>query len=542
MLNKQSVRWQEFLAIAIPGIIGFLVAVAISWSRWPVPSIHDDFGNLLVASTLLEGRFSNPVPDAWQSMETFHVVFQPSYASKFPIGLGLMLAMGYVLTGTYVAGLWMCAAVACSSVVWMINSHFPRRWGLTAGLFTAIHPVWQTTWSQEFTNGWLALAGVSLVFGGLLRIRRNYRAELHVAANPFDGRLTAIVGLGCVMALFSRPFEGGIVCGLLAMYFLPAFLHRHLFYSRSFYRAALPGAAVLASGICLQLVINHAITGNCLQLPYQLHESQYGVAPVLIWQTPQEPTLGHRFAEQAKFHRGWSMDEFRKAASFSGYFDLLRKRTGFAINHWGHLLAFSPAFLLVLSQERRRFIGLIGLLLIAFLVINCIPWAMPLYVSPLIPFALFLACAATRGMVKRFASCFPSGLKTARMETAVLVSIIVFNSCNTWSLAADRARNAEGWERKMAEQRMAMMRYLEKQSGDDLIFVKYPPTHNVHCEWVFNEANLGRSPAVWVRWGAADMNRRVLDSFAGRRVWLLEFGGDGEPTLREPLPSDLSQR
>ncbi len=537
---KQSRHLLECWPIAVPGLIGFLVAMAIAWTRWPVPSMHDDFGNLLVASTLLEGRLTNPVPSAWQSMETFHIVLQPTYATKFPIGLGAMLAVGKLLTGSFAVGLWLSAALACSAISWMITAHFPRRWGFAAGVFAATHPCWQNGWSQEFTNGWLAIAGVALVFGGLLRIRRSYRSESSTGTRTFAGSLTAVVGAGCVLTLFSRPFEGGLVCGLLGLYFLRTLIARRLTLSSRFWRAALPGAAVLACGLCLQLVINHSITGDYLQLPYQLHEKQYGVAPVLIWQKPHEPSMGHRFLEQVKFHRGWSMEEFQKAASFQGYFTLLQTRVGYSINHWGNFLALAPVCLLALGAERRRLIGFIGLLLIAFLIINCIPWAMPQYVSPLIPVVLFIACAVARGIFQRLVHQFSLSAHRLRIEALLLVCILLFHGCSTCRTAYDRSHFRSGWEKTVADQRAAMVYELESLPGNDLVLVKYQPNHNVHFEWVFNEANLERSSVIWARWGSAEMNDNVLKSYAGRKNWLLEFDQDGKPLLGPAFISEIT--
>ncbi len=531
-LTKKPFQLPACWPIAVPGFVGFLVAMAIAWSRWPVPSMHDDFGNLLVATTLLEGRLSNPVPSAWQSMETFHVVLQPTYATKFPIGLGVLLAAGKLLTGSFAAGLWLSAGFACSAISWMILSHFPRRWGFVAGLFTATHPCWQNGWSQEFTNGWLAVSGVALVFGGLLRIRRTYRSIPCNGTRTFDSNLTAIVGVGCVLTLFSRPFEGGLICGLLGLYFVRGLIARRLTLSRQFWRAAIPGAAVLASGICLQLVINRSITGNYFQLPYQLHESQYGVAPVLIWQKPHEPSLGHRFIEQVKFHRGWSMEEYQKASSFRGYLALLQTRVGYCINHWGRILSLAPVFLLALGAERRRLIGLIGILLLAILVINCIPWAMPQYVSPLIPVVLFVACAVGRGFIQRLVTYLSWREYRLRIEAVILGCVILCQCCSTCSTAYDRSHFRAGWEKTVADRREAILHELERLPGKDLVLVKYEPNHNVHFEWVFNDANLDRSAVIWARWGTVEMNETVLKSYTGRENWLLEFDQAGTPLLR----------
>ncbi len=535
--------------------------MAISWSRWPAPSMHDDFGNLLVASTLLEGRLSNPVPDAWESMETFHVVFQPSYASKYPIGLGFMLAVGKLVFGTFAAGLWLCAGLASAAIAWMIAAHFPRRWAMASGLVTATHPFWQNGWSQEFTNGWLAVTGTAIVLGGLLRIRRRFRrpsttrklvnseanslacASRYVSSEPcdrpckekgYEGSLTGMVGLGCVIALFSRPFEGGLVCGLLGLYFLPALMRRNVYLDRRFWKAALPGALILASGICLQLVINRSITGQVTQLPYQLHESQYGVAPVLIWQKPHEPTIGHRFAEQVVFHHGWSMNAYNQTASFTGYFDMLHRRKVFLVNHWGQMLACAPLGLLFLRPERRRFIGLIGLLLIAILVINCIPWAVPQYVSPLIPIAIFIGCSVSRGFIKRVGSSLRISNRPIRLEYAAFIFVLLLNAFGVLSIAYARSSRSEGWEVSWAEKRVEIIRQLESRPQQDLVFVRYPANFDiVNSEWVFNDADIENTPVLWVRWGTTELNQRVTLAYPNRKVWLLQFNEKSEPMLSE---------
>ncbi len=572
---REFSKFATFWPVAVPGVAGFLIAMAIAWTRWPEPSMHDDFGNLLVATTLLEGRFANPVPSAWQSMETFHVIFQPSYASKYPVGLGVLFAIGKLLFGSFAAGLWICAGLASSAMAWMILAHFPRRWGLAAGLMTATHPYWQNGWSQEFTNGWLAVTGIALVLGGLLRIRRSYRQSqlgewqteiyrpslyvgergscrarywlgrsraLPVKANPplalsnaspsLRSSYTAMVGLGCVLTLFSRPFEGGLVCGLLGLYFLPILFTRGLYLDPRFWRAAMPGMTVLSFGIALQLVINQSITGEVLKLPYQLHESQYGVAPVLIWQKPHEPSLGHRFAEQVTFHRGWSMDAYHRASSFNGYFEMLRRRLGFLVNHWGQLLAFAPVGLLVLQPERRRLIGMIGLLLIALLIINCIPWAVPQYVSPLIPIVLFIACSVARGLIKRVSKSLRLTKRPVGLEIALFASIILFQCCTAFNIAQARSSRGEGWETTWAEKRARILDQLSNLPGFDVVFVKYPADYDVvNCEWVFNEANIEQSQVLWGRWGSKQLNDAVVRDYSKRNFWLLEFDEQLEPVL-----------
>ncbi|MDA1177263.1 MAG: hypothetical protein O2931_00550, partial [Planctomycetota bacterium] len=172
MIQLSSILRNDTIRPLFVGVVAFCVAMAISLTRWPTPIIHDDFGYLLISDTLCHGRLANPTPQEWTAFQSVYTIFEPSYASKYPIGTGLLLAFGTISVGTEVAGLWMCAGLASACLTWALRGHFPRRWTLCLGLLVALHPVWQMYWSQRFTNGWVAMAGASLVLGGLLRCRR----------------------------------------------------------------------------------------------------------------------------------------------------------------------------------------------------------------------------------------------------------------------------------------------------------------------------------------------------------------------------------
>ena len=64
------------------------------------------------------------------------------------------------------------------------------------------------------------------------------------------------------------------------------------------------------------------------------------------------------------------------------------------------------------------------------------------------------------------------------------------------------------------------------------MIVHYSDSHNPYKEWVYNDANIDRSPVVWARAMDVDNDRNLVRYFVDRRVWLLE--GDRVPPVLVP--------
>src|SRR6188768_851222 len=107
--------------------LGLSVMLAL-FTPLPAPQFHDEFSYLLAGDTFAHGRLTNPSHTLWEFFETFQVIQQPTYMSKYPPGQGLVLALGQVLTGEPVVGVWISTALACAALWWALAGFVPRRW------------------------------------------------------------------------------------------------------------------------------------------------------------------------------------------------------------------------------------------------------------------------------------------------------------------------------------------------------------------------------------------------------------------------------
>src|SRR5213592_4229882 len=186
-------------AIVAAGVIGFAAAaLTAAISGIPVPQIHDEFSYLLAADTYAHGRLTNPPHPLWPWFETFHVLQQPTYMSKYPPAQGLFLALGQLI-GLPIAGVWLSAALACAAVTWMLLPWMPERWALGGGVLLALHPA-MLGWSHSYWGAALSILGGALVVGNVGRVE-----------NPSHIRDSLLLGVGIVLLANTRPWEGFIL-------------------------------------------------------------------------------------------------------------------------------------------------------------------------------------------------------------------------------------------------------------------------------------------------------------------------------------------
>ena len=106
------------------------------------------------------------------------------------------------------------------------------------------------------------------------------------------------------------------------------------------------------------------------------------------------------------------------------------------------------------------------------------------------------------------------------------------------------------------QERAQVLKTLEDSPGRHLVIVRYGVPHNVHREWVFNEADLDTAKVVWARDMGEQSNQELIQYFRDRHIWLVEEEGYSlrwkisvypgtpaySPTEKNPYPDNSWKR
>ena len=507
-ISFSSITKHWWIQIVGVGLVAFVIAAGVSTITPFAPQYHDEFSYLLAADTILHGRLANPTPDGWQAFQSFHILVTPTYASKYPLGLGLFVALGWATCGLPIAGCWLAAALCASSITWMLAGVTSRRWALAGGLLVAFHPAMQTTWSQTLMSGWLTAAGSALLAGGIFRLRRGSCRWAAVAC-----------GLGIGLLALTRPFEGLVATCISAGLLWALWSGRNLSFRLGIiYRSAPLASLPIAAALSMIAWHNYAVSGRLSGMPYRLHEEQYGVAPLFVFGhqlTPSIETLGQLPQIMHDFHYGWALESFLKRPGFWGWLVGIAQAAGTV---WGFWVAFAMIPVLTVGYWRKfrlaRWLALAVGLQMLFSAAVC--WVFPHYLSPMLPWLVVLSVLGIRRIFRMFVRAqWLSMAQPRRLVGAILAVQLVL-------LAMAGLRMGRDPNRAWAQQRAALAAQFEARDGEHLILVRYSPEHNPHCEWVYNLADLEHAKVLWARHERDEWTEQLKSRYAPSRfIWQL---------------------
>lgn len=471
----------------------------------PTPDLYDEFSHLLAADTLRHFRLANPPHALPQFFETFFVLQRPTYASIYPPGQGLALAIGWTLFGHPWAGVLAAAAAFCGLCYWMLRGWVSPRWALAGGLLAVIEFGPLNQWMNEYWGGeWIAASGC-LVFGALPRLRAAPRR-----------RDAVLLGLGLAMHLITRPYESIFLFLAVALFWAP--------WRPAEMKAAarfLPEVAlVLLPAVALLAVQNKQVTGSWTTMPEALSQYQYGVPAALTFQAKAEPhvPLTEQQLMDYKMQRSFLGERKETVGAF-----LLRLE--YRVRYYrffflAPLYLALAAFLFALGESRFRWVALT--LALFALGTNFFPAFQLHYVAAVTCLFVLVSVVGLERISRRLPEAARLVALLCAAQFVFWYSLHAFFDTAEWSAAVRRYETWDSINHGNPERRIFVNRQLDGVPGRVLVFVRYSPRHIFQDEWVYNRAGVDEARIVWARDLGDAENQKLLRYYPDRTALVLE--------------------
>lgn len=509
LLNR--IASSPVLSLVLVALFAFAAAAAVK-SAWPAaPQTHDEFSYLLAADTFAQGRLANDPHPLWEHFESFHILQQPTYGSKYPPLQGLILAVGQVL-GDPGYGIWLSFAFACAALCWMLRAWVGEVWGLTGALIAALHPQLVTIWGTWLWGGAAPLAGGALVYGAVPRMLARARA-----------RDAVMFVAGAAILVFTRPYEGFAACLPAALLLLRGLRTAPFLSAPGAPRRLAPAIALFVVAVSFFALYNLRTTGHPTTLAYSVYDDTYASVPAFLFMQELPPKTYRHEPMRAYFaERGFQSAPYHERRSFEGFWRGVGAKFSIFFRFFALYALPLPLLTLpfVIGEPRVRF-ALFSLLWFG-VALSVETYEQRHYAAPILPLALFLWITCVRHLFCIRVDRRPLG---AVLVAIVLIVGFVEHAATAGDLLTRRERSPLIARPKIIEE-------LNAQGGKHLVMVRYAADHNVHTEWVYNEADIASASVVWARELSTASNRALFKSFAGRRVWLLtpdELGSSLRP-------------
>lgn len=485
----------------------------LPWMPVPEPAVHDEFANLLGAETFASGRLTNPPHPFWQHFEVFHLLQQPTYASKYPPMQSVVLAVGEKFGYPWI-GVLLSVGAMCAAICWALQGCVSTQVSLVGSLIVGVRLGVFSYWVNSYWGGAVAATGGALVIGAFLRFLRQPRkmqgfvlaSGLAILANsrPYEGLVLAI---SVVAVMIFKAHRGGTTPILIRMIAMPMLI------------VLIPTAAAMG-------YYNFRVTKNAFLFPHVLYDRQYGFVSSFLWLPPAR-LPSYRNPAMTDFAIRFELESL-KAARSSVVSHIVRT---VAIALYFTVI-WSPIALLVLAPQRSSAEAdrtTLFILLVSLVFLDQIMYVQAHYVAPILG-VILARCAMAMDLLRHWQI-------RKRPVGAVLVGCLVglmlldpLLHSSDLETPGFRAPYYDQFKRD----RKVVISELNQHPGEHLVFVRYSKEHIPHCEWVYNGANIDSARIVFAR-DLGDSSNLALARYASQRmVWVLK--PDVSPPELSPYP------
>ncbi len=515
----KGISTQPYASALLIATIAILCRAALIPLIHVNPLIPDEISLRLQADTYLNGRISNPSIDS-ADFTSIYTLLKPSYASIYPALRSFPLALGRLIGLDFWFGAWLTAVALCIITYWALRAFVSPPYALIAALIAVARFAIFSPWVNSYFGAASTAIGGLLLIGGFARLVRK-----PTLSSGF------FVGAGVFIVMVTRPFEGMMFSIPVAIGILAHFLK-----SRE-QRGPLIGpglvaASLVLAGFAVSAVHNQAVTGDWRAAPYTFYQKVSGASPAFLFAPSPPPRAQPRYAperdilaaETNDFARGKTLRGIAsaEASRFEQYWNFY---VGFALT-----LPFVIGLMCILT---RLTLVLASAMLVAGLMVETFDWAQ--YASP--AFGVVMVCIAM-GLqrLRRYApGGRPIGMSLSRLlplgilvGSAVPLTSVISANANL-ELPSIGGSSCCWIPRESAHS--AVQRALSRYDGRKFVVVDTGPTSPRMLFVVYNDADVVRSPIVWLN-EDAQLNPHTFSRYPGRAIWHMGWTALGSVCLQ----------
>ena len=140
------------------------------------------------------------------------------------------------------------------------------------------------------------------------------------------------------------------------------------------------------------------------------------------------------------------------------------------------------------------------------------------YAAPLVATIIAVSMQGMRHLRRWQIGGRAAGVALTRAIVIICIAAVPAHVVKSWH----EARQGVIWGKNSMLARVRIGRDLQSIPGSHLVIVHYSPRHEVHDEWVYNEADIDHSKIVWAREIPGLDLTPLLDYYRGRKVWIVE--------------------
>jgi len=507
------------LAVLIPGLALLVLRLGmLPLAPIPLPFVPDDFSFLLAANTFAMGRLANPTPAMWVHFESMHIDMHPTYMSMYFPAQGLLLAAGKVFLGHPWFGVLISGALMCSAICWMLQAWLPPAWAFLGSMLAVLRIGLFTYWINTYhSGGAIAALGGALVLGALPRYTRSRR-----------NRDAILMGMGMVLLMLTRPYEGILLCLPVMVVLIRWFLQNKDWVTRRMVlrSAGMPALLIVAAGSWLAYYDYRAF-GIPTTLPYTINRATYARAPYYVWQ-PERPAPVYRHAVFQDFYENKEMEEVVKLHQPYGFVSMAFIKALRAFLFFAGFTLLIPMIMVhrTMRDRRVRLLLICALVLVPGMLIEI--FLIPHYLAPFTVVFYAIGLQSMRhlrvwrpegrpvGMaLLRLCVVLCVGMAAMRMFTKPLHIVIKPWPASNWS-GMWYGPEHFGAARAQMEERLAGMH------GKHLVIVRYTQGHYPFDEWVYNSPDIDNAKVVWAREMDQVSNKELISYYNDRHIWLVQ--------------------